>query len=264
VADVLSKKPRGTLAFLTSIDPYLPKELKKLQIEIILLGDSTRLAALQISSSIVDKIKEGQQKDPELLKLSKKVEEGSTMNFTLKEGLLRYRGRLCVPKIDELRKELLKESHESTLSTHPGSTKMYPDLKSHYCWPGLKKDIAEFVTRCLTCQRVKTEHQKPGGLLQPLPIPVWKWGHITMDFIVGLPRTQTKHDAIWIVVDRLTKSAHFIAIKTVFNAEQLAHLYLKEIVQLCGIPLSIVLDRDTKFVSKFWQGFQSTMGTVVY
>jgi len=125
-----------------------------------------------MSSSIVDKIKDGKQKDPEFLKLSKKVKEGSTPDFTLKKGVLRYRGRLCVPKIDELRKELLKESHESTLSTHPGSTKMYRDLKSRYWWLGMKKDIAQFVARCLTCQRVKTEHQKPGGLLQPLPIPI--------------------------------------------------------------------------------------------
>ena len=97
-------------------------------------------------------------------------------------------GRLCVPSINKLKEELLKESHESTLSTHPGSTKMYRDLKTHYWWPGMKRDIAEFVARCLTCQKVKTEHQKPGGLLQPLPIPIWKWDHITMDFIVGLPR----------------------------------------------------------------------------
>ena len=90
------------------------------------------MATLQISSSIVDNVKEGKQKDSKFLKLSKKVEEGSTPDFTLKEGVLRYRGHLCVPKIDELRKKLLKESHESTLSAHLGSTKMYRDLKSHY------------------------------------------------------------------------------------------------------------------------------------
>ena len=149
----------------------------------------------------MDKIKEGQQKDSELVKLSQKVVGESIPEFTLKEGVLRFRGRLCVPKIDKLREELLKESHKSTLSTHPGSTKMYHDLKSLCWWPGMKKDIAEFVARCLTCQRVKTEHQKPGGLLQPLPIPVWKWDHITMDFIVGLPGTHRRHNAIWVVVD---------------------------------------------------------------
>jgi len=147
------------------------------------------------------------------------------------------------------------------LTTHLGCMKMYRDLKSCYWWPRMKKDIAEYVARCLICQRVTTEHQKPGGLWQPLPIPIWKWDHITMDFIVGFPRTQKRHDAIWVVVDRLTKSAHFLAIKKVFNAEQLADLYLKEIMQLHWIPLLIMSDWDTKFVSKFWQGFQSVMGT---
>ena len=138
---------------------------------------------------------------------------------------------------------------------------MYHDLKSYYWWSGMKREIAEYVARCLTCQRIKTEHQKPGGLLQPLPIPMWKWELITMDFVVGLPRTQKRHDAIWVVVDRLTKFAHFLAIRTTFNAEQLVELYIQEIVRLRGVPLSIVSDRDTKFASKFWEGFQSAIGT---
>jgi len=108
---------------------------------------------------------------------------------------------------------------------------------------------------------VKAEHQKPGGLLQPLPIPVWKWEHITMDFVVGMPRIQKHHDAIWVVVDRLTKSAHFLPLRTSYNAEQLAELYIKEIVRLHGVPLSIVSDRDTKFASRVWHGFQTAMGT---
>ena len=132
---------------------------------------------------------------------------------------------------------------------------MYQDLKSHYWWSGMKKDIADCVARCLTCQRVKTKHKKPGVLLQPLPIPIWKWEHITMDFVVGMPRTQKHHDAVWMIVDQLTKSAHFLAMKMTFNAEQLAELYIKQIVRLDGVPLSIVLDRDTKLASKFWQGF---------
>jgi len=119
---------------------------------------------------------------------------------------------------------------------------MYQDLKFHYWWSRRKKDIADYVARCLTCQQVKIEHQKPGGLLQPLPIPIWKWEHITMDFVVGMPRTQKHHDAIWVIVDQLIKSAHFLATKTTFNAEQLAKLYIKEIARLHGVPLSIVLD----------------------
>jgi len=134
-------------------------------------------------------------------------------------------------------------------------------LKTHYWWPGMKRDIAEYVARCLTCQQVKAEHQKPGGLLQPLPIPIWKWEHITMDFVVGMPRSLKHHDAIWVVVDRLTKSAHFLPLRTSYNAEQLAELYIKEIMRLHGVPLSIVSDRDTKFASQFWHAFQTAMGT---
>jgi len=115
-----------------------------------------------------------------------------------------------------------------------------------------EEDIAKYMARCLICQRVKTEYQKSRGLLQPLPIPMWKWDHMTMDFVVRLSRTQNRHDAIWVVVDWLTKSAHFLAVKTFFNAEQLADLYLKEIVRLHGLPLSIVSDQATKFVSEFW------------
>ena len=225
--------------------------MERLQVEVILPSEQTHLTALQIASFIVDKIKEGQQDEPELVKIIKKVEEGSIQDFPVKDEVLKFRNRLCVPNDFELKKELLKESHDSALTTHPGSTKMYRDLKTHYWWSGMKKDIADYVARCLTCQRVKTEHQKPGGLLQPLPIPVWKWDHITMDFVVGKPRTQKHHDAIWVIIDQLTKSAHFLAMKTVFNVEQLAELYNKEIVRLHEKPLLIVSDREIKFASKF-------------
>ena len=96
--------------------------------------------------------------------------------------------------------------------------------------------------------------------MQPFPIPVWKWDHITMDFMMGMRQTNKHHDAIWVIIDRLTKSAHFLAVKVTFTTEQLADLYSKEIVWLHGIPLLIVSDRDTKFISKFWRGFQSAMG----
>jgi len=159
------------------------------------------LVALHITSSTVERIKQGQQDDSELRKMIQKVEEGPIPEFTIKDGILKFRNRLCVPNNPELRKELLKESHDSVLTTHPGSTKMYQDLKSHFWWSGMKRDIAEYVARCLTFQKLKVEHQKSGGLLQPLPILVWKWDHITMDFVVGMPRTQRHHDAIWVIVD---------------------------------------------------------------
>ena len=127
---------------------------------------------------------------------------------------------------------------------HPGSTKMYQDVKQRFWWSGFKRDVAKYVSTCLTCQRVKAEHQRPGGVLQPLPIPEWKWEDISMDFITGIPRTTNGYDAIWVIVDRLTKSAHFLAIKVSHSIEQLAQLYVKEVIRLHGVPKSIVSDRD--------------------
>ena len=94
----------------------------------------------------------------------------------------------------------------------------------------MKRDVAEHVSKCLTCQQVKAEHQRPSGLLQPLSIPQWKWEHITMDFVVGLPRSQQNHDSIWVIVGRLTKSAHFIAYTMTYSVERLSQLYIQQIV----------------------------------
>ena len=125
----------------------------------------------------------------------------------------------------------------------------------------MKKEIAQFVQKCLVCQQVKVEHQKPSGLLQPLEIPEWKWEHITMDFVSRLPRSQKGHDAIWVIVDRLTKSAHFLPINMRYSLEKLAQLYMNEIVRLHGIPVSIISDRNLRFVSRFWQQLQGALGT---
>ncbi|KAL4028569.1 hypothetical protein IC575_011766 [Cucumis melo] len=144
---------------------------------------------------------------------------------------------------------------------HPGSTKMYQDLKRVYWWRNMKREVVEFVSRCLVCQRVKAPRQKPAGLLQPLSIPEWKWENVSMDFITGLPRTLRGFTVIWVVVDRLTKSAHFVPGKSTYTASKWAQLYMSEIVRLHGVPVSIVSDRDARFTSKFWKGLQTAMGT---
>ena len=138
---------------------------------------------------------------------------------------------------------------------------MYQDLKQNYWWPGMKKDIGEYVALCDTCQRVKAEHQRPAGLLQPLKIPEWKWDEISMDFIVGLPKTQRGYDSIWVVVDRLTKVAHFIPVRTNYRGDQLAEKYMERIVCLHGVPKRIVSDRGTQFTSKFWEKLHDALGT---
>ncbi|GJR22033.1 hypothetical protein Tco_0970560 [Tanacetum coccineum] len=130
-----------------------------------------------------------------------------------------------------------------------------------YWWPNMKADIATYVSKCLTCAKVKAEHQKPSGLLQQPEIPVWKWERITMDFITKLPRTPSGYDSIWVIVDRLTKSAHFILMNEKYKMEKLTRLYLKEIVCRHGVPVSIILDRDPRFASRFWRSLQKSLGT---
>ncbi|GJT91017.1 putative reverse transcriptase domain-containing protein [Tanacetum coccineum] len=138
---------------------------------------------------------------------------------------------------------------------------MYQDLKKFYWWPNMKAEIATYVSKCLTCAKVTAEHQKPSGLLQQPEIPEWKWEKITIDFVSGLPRTPSGYDSIWVIVDRLTKSAHFLPMKKTDSIEKLAQLYLKEIVCKHGMPTSIIFDRDSLFTSRFWKSLQEAMGT---
>jgi len=157
--------------------------------------------------------------------------------------------------------EILNEAHNSKYSIHPGCTKMYQDLKDRFWWRDMRKDIAEYVAKCDICRRIKAEHQRPTGLLKPLDIPIWKWEDISMDFIVGLPRTQKGHDAIWVIVDRLTKVAHFIPVKTTFTVSKLAELYIDSILKLHRTPRSIVSDRGPQFTAKFWQSLHKSIRT---
>lgn len=145
----------------------------------------------------------------------------------------------------------ISKAHDGCLSVHSGGAKMYNDLKKMYWWSGMKRDISEFVSRCLVRQQVKAEHQVPSGLLQPIMVPKWKWDRITMDFVTSLPVTPKKKDAVWVIVYRLTKSAHFVPVRTDYSLEKLADLYIFEIVRLHGVPLLIVLDRDLRFTSRF-------------
>ena len=125
----------------------------------------------------------------------------------------------------------------------------------------MKKDIAEYVAVCDVCQRVKAEHHKLGGLLQPLPMPEWKWDKLFMDFITGLPRTRSGYDYILVVVDRSTKVTHFIPVKTTYTSAKLAKIYMTRIVCLHGVPRTIISDRGTQFSLKFWNQLHQTLGT---
>ncbi|GJW40896.1 reverse transcriptase domain-containing protein [Tanacetum coccineum] len=126
----------------------------------------------------------------------------------------------------------------------------------------MKAIIAEYVSKCLRCSRVKAKCQKPSGLLIQPEIPTWKWERITMDFITKLPKTLSEHDTIWVIVDRLTKSAHFIPTRETDSMETLTRLYIKEIVLRHGVPISIISDRDSHFTSRFWQSMQGALVTI--
>ncbi|GJT71302.1 putative reverse transcriptase domain-containing protein [Tanacetum coccineum] len=177
------------------------------------------------------------------------------------DGTLCLNGRSWLPCYGDLRTVIMHESHKSKYSIHPGSDKMYQDMKKLYWWPNMKADIATYVNKCLTCAKVKAEHQRPSGLLVQPKIPEWKWDNITMDFVTKLPKTSQGYDTIWVIVDRLTKSAIFTPMRETDPLDKLARLYLKEVVTRHGIPVSIICDRDPRFASNFWRSLQNALGT---
>ncbi|GJV32731.1 putative reverse transcriptase domain-containing protein [Tanacetum coccineum] len=166
------------------------------------------------------------------------------------DGTLCLNNRSWLPCYGDLRTLVMHESHKSKYSIHPGSDKMYQDLKQLYWWPNMKANIATYVSKCLTCAKVKAEHQKPSGLLVQPEILEWKWEKITMDFVTKLPKTANGYDTIWVIVDRLTKSAHFLPMRENDPIEKLMKLYMKEVVTRHGVPVSIISDRDGRFTIK--------------
>ncbi|KAI3797375.1 hypothetical protein L1987_32631 [Smallanthus sonchifolius] len=177
------------------------------------------------------------------------------------EGIRYFAGRIWALVYGNIRELVMDEAHKSRYSIHPGSDKMYHDLKVLYWWPNMKADIATYVSECLICSKVEVEYQQPSGLLQQPEIPMWKWEQISMDFVTKLPRTPSGCDTIWVIVDRLTKSAHFLAIKETDKMEKLTRIYLKEVASRHGVPISIISDRDARFTSRFWQSLQKALGT---
>jgi hypothetical protein len=169
--------------------------------------------------------------------------------------------RLVVSVDPTIKKIILDEADMSKFSIHLGSTKMYQDLKQNFWWSNMKIDIAKYVAECDTCHQMKASHLKSAGVLQPLSIPMWKWDAISMDFIVGLPLTARNKDSIWVIVDRLSKTAHFIVVHTTYSVQQYAELYMDHIVHLHGIPKTIISNRGTQFVARFWEQLHECLGT---
>ncbi|VVA35062.1 PREDICTED: retrotransposon, partial [Prunus dulcis] len=198
VADALSRKSSGSVAYLRGRYVPLMVELRKLRVELGVDEQGALLATLQVRPVLVERIIAAQAEDPLICTLRAEVESGIRTDCSVRnDGALMVGNRLYVPHDEALKREILEEAHSSAFAMHPGSTKMYHTLREHYWWPFMKKEIAEYVRKCLICQQVKAERQKPSGLLQPLPIPEWKWEHLTMDFVFKLPRTRNKHDGVW-------------------------------------------------------------------
>ncbi|GJR68832.1 putative reverse transcriptase domain-containing protein [Tanacetum coccineum] len=249
VADALSRKerepPLRVRALVMTISLDLPKQILNAQTE---ARKPENIKSEDVGGMLIENAK-----FPEAIR-TEKLEPRT-------DGTLCLNGRSWLPCYGDLRTVIMHESHKSKYSIHPGSEKMYQDVKKLYWWPNMKADIATYVSKCLTCAKVKAEHQRQSGLLVQPEIPQWKWDNITMDFVTKLPKSSQGYDTIWVIVDRLTKSAIFIPMRETDPLEKLARMYLKEVVTRHGIPVSIICDRDPRFASNFWRSLQKALGT---
>jgi hypothetical protein len=212
VADALSRKSQVNMLAAHPMPFELAKEFDRLSLGIL---NNTQGVKIELEPTLEQDIRKGQRDDEKINEIRQLIIDGKGPDFREDaEGVVWFKDRMCVVDITSIRELILKEAHETSYSIHTGSEKIYQDLKKRFWWYGMKREIAEYVARCDSCQMIKAEHQRPAGLLQSLQIPQWKWDEIGMDFIVGLPGTQAGYDSIWVVVDRLTKAAHFIPVKT--------------------------------------------------
>ncbi|KAA3461563.1 integrase [Gossypium australe] len=207
--------------------------LRALNAHLALNVDGSVLEKLKTKPLFLQRIRELQNDDPKLIMKQNLVRDNLTTKYIIGDD----------------------EAHSSTYSIHPGSTKMYCDLKHMYWWSGMKREICEFVAKCLICQQLSS------GLLQPIMIPEWKWEQVTMHFVSGLPVTPKKKESVWVIVDRFTKSNYFIPVRENYSLGRLAELYVLEIVRLHGVSTSIIFYRDTWFTSRYWSKLHEALGT---
>ncbi|GKC78453.1 putative reverse transcriptase domain-containing protein [Tanacetum coccineum] len=247
VADALSRKerepPLRVRALVMTIGLDLPKQILNAQTE---ARKPENIKNEDVGGMLVEN-----SKDPEKLR-TEKLEPRA-------DGTLCFNGRSWLPCYGDLRTVIMHESHKSKYSIHPGSDKMYQDMKKLYWWPNMKANIATYVSKCLTCAKVKAEHQRPSGLLVQPKIPEWKWDNITMDFVTKLPKSSQGYDIIWVIVDRLTKFAIFVPMRETDPMDKLTRIYLKEVVTRHKIPVSIICDHDPRLASNFWRSLQNTL-----
>lgn len=219
----------------------------------------TLLTVLDIKIFGFAYIKELYATDPDFSSVYAACEQTAFNKFYRHDGFLFKENRLCVPTCS-LRELLVREAHCGGLMGHFGVPKTYDVLHEHFYWPNMKKDVEKICSTCISCRQAKST-TKPHGLYTPLPVPSSPWTDISMDFILGLPRSSRGMDSIFVVVDRFSKMAHFIACRKSDDARHVADLFFKEIVRLHGIPKTIVSDRDVKFLSYLWKTLWHKLGT---
>jgi hypothetical protein len=187
------------------------------------------------------------------------VERGEHGINVLQDGLLYHANKLCVPA-SSVSLLFSQEAHGGGLMGHFGVKKIDDVLAAHFFWPKMRRDMERYVSRCMTCNKAKSR-LNPHSLYMPLPVPSVPWEDISMDFVLGLPRTKRGRDSIFVLVDRFSKMAHFIPCHKSNNASHVADLFFTEIVRLHGVPNTIVSDRDAKFLSHFWRTLWFKLGT---
>jgi hypothetical protein len=181
-------------------------------------------------------------------------------NYSFTAGVLRYKGRLVLGNDTAMQTKLIASLHHSAIGGHSGIRATYQRVKKLFYWPGLKQDVQNYVTACPICQRSKHENCKYPGLLDPLPTPDMAWAHVTMDFIEGLPKSQGK-DVILVVVDKLTRYAHFIPLSHPYTVQSVAQALFDNVIKLHGPPAVIISDRDRIFTSNLWKQIFSSFKT---
>lgn len=220
---------------------------------------------IQLRSIGVDSFRDLFPDDEEFLNSYKVYKESQNIfhseypDFTLQDGLLFRGGQLCVPR-GSIRENLIQEKHNGSFSSHFGVNKTQELVQRYYYWIGMNQDVRKYVETCIVCQKAKATSSNV-SLYQPLPIPNKPWESISMDFVVGLPRAKQGFDRIYVIVDRFSKMANFVPCKTTHDACHIAHLFFKEVIRIYGLPMIIVSERDSKFMSHFWKTLWQKLGT---